>query len=108
MWPGSPTRVRGSRTRATQSRATPLLYFIAIGLGYILAEIAFIQRFVLFLGHPTYALTVVIFLMLLAVQFSIKISRLSDQLKDLVQDNALMRHEFERLNERRTVDGGKG
>ncbi|MBZ5510551.1 MAG: hypothetical protein LAN70_05200 [Acidobacteriia bacterium] len=44
----------------------PLFYFIAIGLGYILAEIAFIQRFVLFLGHPTYALTVVIFLMLLA------------------------------------------
>lgn len=43
-----------------------LFYFIAIGLGYILAEIAFIQRFVLFLGHPTYALTVVIFLMLLA------------------------------------------
>jgi SAM-dependent methyltransferase len=43
-----------------------LLYFIAIGLGYILAEIAFIQRFVLFLGHPTYALTVVIFLMLLS------------------------------------------
>jgi spermine/spermidine synthase len=46
--------------------AVPLFYFIAIGLGYILAEIAFIQRFVLFLGHPTYALTVVIFLMLLA------------------------------------------
>ncbi len=44
----------------------PLLYFVAIGLGYILAEIAFIQRFVLFLGHPVYALTVVIFLMLLA------------------------------------------
>ena len=29
-------------------------------------EIAFIQRFVLFLGHPTYALTVVVFLMLLS------------------------------------------
>jgi len=43
-----------------------LLYFIAIGLGYILVEIAFIQRFVLFLGHPTYALTVVVFLMLLS------------------------------------------
>jgi len=43
-----------------------LLYFVAIGLGYILAEIALIQRFVLFLGHPTYALTVVIFLMLLS------------------------------------------
>ena len=43
-----------------------LFYFIAVGLGYILVEIAFIQRFVLFLGHPTYALTVVIFLLLLS------------------------------------------
>jgi hypothetical protein len=49
-----------------EQRALPLLYFVAIGLGYILAEIAFIQRFVLFLGHPTYALTVVIFLLLLS------------------------------------------
>lgn len=37
----------------------------------------------------------IIFLMLLAVQFSIKISRLTDQVKDLVQENALLRHEFE-------------
>src|SRR5580698_446405 len=44
----------------------PLLYFIAVGLGYIMVEIAFIQRFVLFLGHPTYALTVVIFLLMLS------------------------------------------
>jgi len=44
----------------------PLLYFVALGLGYILVEIALIQRFVLFLGHPTYALTVVVFLMLLS------------------------------------------
>lgn len=47
-------------------RAVSLLYFVAIGLGFILVEIAFIQRFVLFLGHPTYALTVVIFLLMLA------------------------------------------
>jgi hypothetical protein len=47
-------------------RALPLLYFIAVGLGYILVEVAFIQRFVLFLGHPTYALTVVVFLLLLS------------------------------------------
>jgi hypothetical protein len=44
----------------------PLLYFVTVGLGYILVEIAFIQRFVLFLGHPTYALTVVIFLLMLS------------------------------------------
>jgi hypothetical protein len=49
-----------------RQRPLPLLYFVAVGLGYILVEIAFIQRFVLFLGHPTYALTVVIFLLLLS------------------------------------------
>ena len=43
-----------------------LMYFVAVGLGYILVEIAFIQRFVLFLGHPVYALTVVVFLLLLS------------------------------------------
>src|SRR5207253_5167551 len=53
------------RLHATAQSAA-LLYFVAIGLGYILVEIAFIQRFVLFLGHPTYSLTVVVFLMLLS------------------------------------------
>ena len=47
-------------------RSLRVLYFIAIGLGYIMVEIALIQRFVLFLGYPTYALTVVVFLMLLS------------------------------------------
>jgi len=46
--------------------ASPLFYFVAIGVGYIFVEMTLIQRFVLFLGHPTYALTVVIFLMLLS------------------------------------------
>ncbi len=50
----------------SQRRLIPLVYFVAVGLGYILVEIAFIQRFVLFLGHPTYALTVVVFLLLLS------------------------------------------
>ena len=51
---------------ATEVSPASLVYFVAIGLGYILVEITFIQRFVLFLGHPTYALTVVVFLMLLS------------------------------------------
>jgi spermidine synthase len=51
---------------AGRQETRPLLYFVAVGLGYILVEIAFIQRFVLFLGHPTYALTVVVFLLLLS------------------------------------------
>jgi spermidine synthase len=57
-----PMAMRGGR----RQRPLPLVYFVAVGLGYILVEIAFIQRFVLFLGHPTYALTVVIFLLLLS------------------------------------------
>jgi hypothetical protein len=51
---------------ARRQSMTQLLYFVAVGLGYIMVEIAFIQRFILFLGHPTYALTVVVFLMLLS------------------------------------------
>jgi hypothetical protein len=43
-----------------------LLYFLFIGIGYILIQVALIQNFVLFLGHPTYALTVIIFSMLTA------------------------------------------
>ena len=38
-----PLAVRGGRK---QERPVRLLYFVAIGLGYILVEIAFIQRFV--------------------------------------------------------------
>jgi hypothetical protein len=56
----------GTRAEHAHIRVLPLLYFVAVGLGYIVLEIAFIQRFVLFLGHPTYALTVVVFLMLLS------------------------------------------
>jgi hypothetical protein len=56
-------------------RRVSLLYFVAVGLGYILVEIAFIQRFVLFLGHPVYALTVVIFLLLLSSGAGSVISR---------------------------------
>ncbi|HKW18845.1 MAG TPA: hypothetical protein VJO35_15155 [Terriglobales bacterium] len=54
------------RSYIGQSVTAALLYFVAIGLGYIVVEITFIQRFVLFLGHPTYALTVVVFLLLLS------------------------------------------
>jgi len=37
-----------------------LAYFLCLGLGFILVEIGFMQRFVLFLGHPIYALAVVL------------------------------------------------
>lgn len=61
--------------KAGRQSPLPLLYFVSIGLGYILVEIAFIQRFVLFLGHPTYALTVVIFLLMLSSGMGSLLSR---------------------------------
>lgn len=45
-------------------RWSSLVYFAAIGLGFLLVEIVLIQRFVLFLGFPTYALSVVLFSLL--------------------------------------------
>ncbi|MBE0598201.1 MAG: DUF2304 domain-containing protein [Desulfuromonadales bacterium] len=39
----------------------------------------------------------IVFLMLLSVQFCIKISRLTDQVKNLCQENALLRHQVEAL-----------
>jgi hypothetical protein len=42
-----------------------LAFFAAIGLGFLTLEIVLIQRFVLFLGFPTYALSVVLFSLLI-------------------------------------------
>ncbi|MFS8585565.1 MAG: hypothetical protein FWJ72_10810 [Acidimicrobiia bacterium] len=45
-------------------RVPSLLFFAAIGLGFMLLESVLIQRFVLFLGFPTYSLSVVLFALL--------------------------------------------
>jgi hypothetical protein len=41
-------------------------YFVCLGAGYIMIQVALIQKFILLLGHPTYALTVIIFSMLIS------------------------------------------
>ncbi|HTT65410.1 MAG TPA: hypothetical protein VMG35_26355 [Bryobacteraceae bacterium] len=61
-----PPVVLGTRLPRHKGVLRFLLYFLFIGAGYILIEMALIQKFVLFLGHPTYALTVVIFSMLVS------------------------------------------
>jgi hypothetical protein len=60
-----PLLLRG-RLATSKGSIQPLFFFLFIGAGYILIQVALIQKFVLFLGHPTYALTVVIFSMLLS------------------------------------------
>ncbi len=46
--------------RANQARGWILLYFSGIGFAYMFLELAFIQRFLLFLGVPIYAVAVVL------------------------------------------------
>lgn len=43
----------------------PVVYFSAIGLGFMLIEIAQMQRLMVFLGHPVYGLSVVLFTILI-------------------------------------------
>jgi hypothetical protein len=50
-------------SRATR-RASTLTYFFAIGLAFMLVEIALIQKLALFLGHPSHSLTVTMFTIL--------------------------------------------
>jgi hypothetical protein len=61
-----PPLVLGTRLPREKGVLQFLMYFLCIGVGYILIQVALIQKFVLFLGHPTYALTVIIFSMLVA------------------------------------------
>ncbi|HEU0188944.1 MAG TPA: SAM-dependent methyltransferase [Gallionella sp.] len=49
-----------SRCRRTLPRTPVVLYFLAIGFAFMFMEIAFIQKFVLFLSHPLYAVAVVL------------------------------------------------
>jgi MFS family permease len=41
-----------------------LTYFGLLGLGFMLVEVPLLQRFILFLGHPAYAMTTVLFAIL--------------------------------------------
>jgi hypothetical protein len=51
--------------RAGRPPESSLAFFAFIGLGFLIVEVVLIQRFVLFLGYPTYALSVVLFALLL-------------------------------------------
>jgi len=42
------------------------VYFAGIGIGFMLVELALMQRLIVFLGHPVYSLSVVLFTILLA------------------------------------------
>ena len=69
---------QGASASGAVSRGRVLAYFLAIGFGFMFIEIAFIQKFVLFLSHPLYAIAVVLFAFLLFAGIG---SRVSGRLK---------------------------
>ncbi len=61
-------------------RGRVLIYFTAIGLGFLFLEIAFIQKFILLLSHPLYAVAVVLCAFLVCAGLGSAFSRrLADQ-----------------------------
>jgi SAM-dependent methyltransferase len=48
------------RSSNSVSNSRVILYFLSIGLAFLFVEIAFIQKFILFLHHPLYAVALVL------------------------------------------------
>jgi SAM-dependent methyltransferase len=57
--------VRLARRMPLSTLTPPVIYFCAIGMGFMLIEISQMQRLMVFLGHPVYGLAVVLFTILL-------------------------------------------
>ena len=81
-----------------------LMFVLVLRYDWLVALTALIGA-----GLPTSTLFLssIIFLMLLSVQFCIKISRLTDQVKNLSQENALMKLEIENLTLNESVTQNK-
>ena len=53
--------------KSWEAGAAPMFFFFAsIGLGFMLVEVSQLQRLMIFLGHPTYSLSTVLFTLLLS------------------------------------------
>lgn len=56
-----PLVIKKGRAVPRERRSTWLVYFLCLGLAFIIVEVVLMQRFALFLGHPTYSVTAVLF-----------------------------------------------
>jgi len=92
LWLG---RHRPQAAAAALARWRIALYFLAIGFAFLFVEIASIQRFVLFLGHPVYAIPVVLCAFLffagLGSGFAPRLTARLDALQGLPAPGALIR-----------------
>jgi hypothetical protein len=70
-----PLALAGPRAAHPRRWFAWLVYFGALGAGFMLIEVAILQRFVLLLGHPVYSLTVTLFSLLLGTGIGAGLSR---------------------------------
>jgi len=75
----APLALAGRGTTHPRGWFAWLVYFGALGAGFMLIEVAILQRFVLLLGHPVYSLTVTLFSLLLGTGLGAAWSRRFDQ-----------------------------
>ncbi len=67
-------RAAADDTGVAYRRPLALAYFALLGLAFIVVEMAMLQKLTFFLGHPSYALLVVLFSLLVATAFGAKLS----------------------------------
>ena len=96
------------RRRRLREEYSVLWLATSIFMFVLVIKYEWLEALTRFIGAslPTTTLFIssIIFLMLIAVQFSIKISSLTNQVKNLAQDNALMRTELDRLRHMKNSD----
>ncbi len=59
-----PLMISGLPQMNAWSFLNAVLYFSGIGIGFMMIQIAFMQRFSIYLGHPTYAVAIILFSMI--------------------------------------------
>ena len=69
LWRGAREGLSGTHTLAF------LVYFLGLGVGFMLIEISFIQKYVLLLGYPTYSLSVTLAALLISTALGASMSR---------------------------------
>jgi spermidine synthase len=62
----APLLLRRTLWRTIPHKLAAGIYFAALGIGFMCFEVTMIQHFTLFLGYPTYSLTVTLFALLLS------------------------------------------
>jgi SAM-dependent methyltransferase len=63
---GAPLVLSGRPRTSSGVFGAGLLYFGIIGFAFMLIQIPFLQRFSVYLGHPTYTFSIILFLMILS------------------------------------------